>query len=656
VDVEAAAQDEVLLFPEAGTNTVLEFGDSAGDGSSGAEDRAGAGRDGDTNGDGIFAGCEVVVSQRLVNQRLAAVPMEVRGAAAAWDGGGRLHLWASIQNPHEVRTHVAGVYGVEPEQVRIVAPDVGGGFGPKIGLHSEELLLPWLARRLGRPVRWHESRSENLTAMSHGRAQLQRIELGGRRDGTIEAYRLTVLQDSGAYASGYGAFLPYLTRMMAPGPYAIPRVEVRNRSVVTTTPPTHAYRGAGRPEATAAIERAVDLFAAEIGRDPAEVRRQNLVTGPYPYTTAVGTTYDCGDYPRALQLALDAAGYDRLRAQQRARRASRDPVAMGIGVACYVEVTAGPAPGGEFARVDVDPGGAVTVYTGSLPQGQGHATSFAMLAADTLGVPLDRVTVVYGDTDRVSRGQGTYGSRSLQVGGAAVHQAASEVLDQARELAGELLEAGVEDVVLDKSTGRFHVAGAPAVAVTWAQVAAAAADRGVQGLTAETDLAATASTFPFGAHVAVVEVDTETGRADLRRLVAVDDAGRVLNPVIVEGQRHGGIAQGVAQALFEEMAYDPDGNPLTATLADYAMVSAAELPSFELVPMETPTPVNALGAKGIGESGTIGATPAVQSAVCDALGHLGVRHVDLPCTPQRIWQVLQAAAATASRSQGGRVP
>ena len=641
VDPETAAADEELLFPDAGTNTALAF-------------------DGGGPTDDLFADCEVVVTQHLLNPRVAAVPMEGRSAAAAWDDQGRLHVWASVQNPHAVRDLVARTYGLDAADVRVIAPDVGGGFGPKIGLHAEELLLPWLARRLRCPVRWHETRTENLTGMSHGRAQVQDIELGGRRDGTIEAYRLQVVQDTGAYPSGYGAFLPFLTRMMAPGPYAIPRVEVGFRSVVTSTAPVHSYRGAGRPEATAAIERAIDLFAAAIDRDPTEVRRQNLVPADsFPHTTAVGTTYDSGDYERALELALEAAGYEKLRAEQQARRAEGDPVALGIGVSCYVEVTAGPVAGGEYARVEVGPEGAVTVYTGASPQGQGHATSFAMVTADTLGVPLEWVAVVHGDTDRVASGEGTYGSRSLQVGGAAVHRAATTVLEQARALAGELLEAGVEDVVVDKDTSRFHVVGAPAVAVSWLEVAAAAAapgsgpvagdaegagERDVRRLVAEDHFNAAGSTYPFGAHVAVVEVETDTGQVDLRRLVAVDDAGRILNPVLAEGQRHGGLAQGAAQALYEEMAYDEDGNPLTATLADYAMVSAAELPSFELVAMETPTPLNELGAKGIGESGTIGSTPAVQSAVCDALTHLGVRHVDLPCTPERVWRALRTAS------------
>ncbi|MGH9187157.1 MAG: xanthine dehydrogenase family protein molybdopterin-binding subunit, partial [Acidimicrobiales bacterium] len=364
----------------------------------------------------------------------------------------------------------------------------------------------------------------------------------------------------------------------------------------------------------------------------------------FPHTTPVGTTYDSGDYAGALDRALDAADYVGLRSEQLRRREASDPIALGIGIACYVEVTAGPGPGREFARVEVAADGRVTVYTGSSPHGQGHETAFAMLAADELGVPMEVITVVHGDTDLVARGEGTMGSRSLQLGGTAVHQAAAELVNIARALAADLLEAHADDILLDRASGRFHVAGTPAVATTWADVAAAAAQRDDAVLSAEGEFSASSPTFPFGAHVAVVEVDTETGRVALRRLVAVDDAGRILNPLLAEGQRHGGIAQGVAQALFEQVAYDVDGNPITSNFADYAIVSAAELPSFDLVTMETPTPVNPLGAKGIGESGTIGSTPAVQNAVCNALAHLGVQHVDMPCTPERVWHAIQAAA------------
>ena len=652
-----------VLFPEVGTNLVGAFGRP----------------EGATSPDGP-SGCEVVVRQRIVNQRLAACPLEVRSSAATWVDG-RLVLWCSTQNAHGLRHAVAAAYGLDRSDVQVITPDVGGGFGAKIGGHPEDILLGWLARRCGCPVRWVESRTENMTAMVHGRAQVHEITIGGRADGTIEAYHLGIVQDAGAYPT-MGAFLPILTRTMAAGTYAIPAVTSDARVAVTTTTPVGSYRGAGRPEATAAIERAVDLFAAEVGLDPAEVRRRNLLPAfDEARTTASGATYDCGDFPAALERVLAAAGYDDLRAEQRRRRDRGDRLALGIGLSTYVEVTTGPRAGSEFARVEVRPAGSagvgdgagvgdatdvgdgagvgdgveVVVATGASPHGQGLETAFAMLASDQLGVPLDAVRVVYGDTDQVARGAGTMGSRSLQLGGSAVQGASSAVVDEARRLASGLLEASVDDVVLDRGTGRFHVAGTPSVSRSWSEVLAAAPDAGGDApeagddapagpvLSAEQDFATTQPTYPFGAHVAVVEVDVETGDTRLLRLVACDDAGRVLNPLLADGQRHGGIAQGAAQALYEQVAFDDDGNPLTTNFADYAIVSAAELPSFELVDLETPTWVNPLGAKGIGESGTIGSTPAVHNAVCDALAQVGVRHVDMPCTPERVWRAIDAA-------------
>jgi carbon-monoxide dehydrogenase large subunit len=629
VNVESAATDEILLFPGHGSNTALEipFGHS---------------------GDELFAGCEVTVTQKVVNQRLAPCPMEPRGVAAVWDGG-RLVYWISSQAPHGVKGHLVTHYGLEPGQVHVIAPDVGGGFGAKIDPAPDELLLPWLARRLGRAITWVETRSENMVSMPHGRGQANLIEVGGRRDGTVEAYRLTVLQDAGAYPS-MGAILVFLTRAMAQGTYAIERVECNVKSVATNTTVVEAYRGAGRPEASAAIERAMDLFAAEIGMDPAEVRRRNLISADaFPYTTKTDATYDCGDYEGALDRALEAADYVALRTEQDERRRSGDVVQLGIGVSTYVEVTAGPSPGEtEFAKVHVGDDGRATVFTGSSSHGQGHRTSWAMIASDLTGIPMADIDVVAGDTDLVAEGTGTYGSRSLQVGGAAVHTATEALVERARHVAADLLEADPDDVVLDLASGQFHVAGTPAVTRTWAEVAAASAladplGPAVTGLVETSTFTTTSPTYPFGAHVAVVEVDTETGQVRLRQIVTCDDAGRLVNPLLVEGQRHGGIAQGVAQALLEEVRYDDDGNPVTSNLADYAMISAAELPSFDLVTMETPTTVNPLGAKGIGESGTIGSTPAVQSAVVDALSPFGIRHVDMPATAERVWRAIAAA-------------
>jgi len=386
----------------------------------------------------------------------------------------------------------------------------------------------------------------------------------------------------------------------------------------------------------------MDLFAYELGADPAEVRRRNFIPrDAFPYQTAAGATYDSGDYEGALDRVLEACGYEALRDEQRRRRDAGDRMLLGIGLSTYVEITAGDAHHGEYARVEVAEDGSATVYTGSSGHGQGHATSWSMILSEETGIPMERIRVVAGDTDAIPQGTGTYGSRSLQVGGVAAQKAALEVVEIARELAGPLLEVDPQDVVFDREAGRFHVAGAAGTGIDWARLASSAAE----GLTADTHHLPDSPTFPFGAHVAVVEVDSETGDARLVRIVAVDDAGRILNPLLAEGQVHGGIAQGAAQALFEEVRYDEDGNPLNGSLVSYAVVAASELPSFEVVEMETPTPVNPLGAKGIGESGTIGSIPAVQNAVVDALAHLGVRHLDMPATPERVWRAITEARA-----------
>jgi aerobic carbon-monoxide dehydrogenase large subunit len=621
VDMTVAADSGTLLFPAAGTNVVVAFGDPA----ALAAD--------------LFDGCEVVVSRTILNQRIAPAPMETRAAAAAWDADGKLTAWIPNQGAQGTRGGLAGLLGIDQAGVRIITPDVGGAFGAKFGADPEHAVVCWVARRLGRPARWAETRNENLLGMTHGRAQVQTVTIGGSRDGKVAAYRLEIVQDSGAYPK-FGAFLPMLTILMAPGPYAIGRAEAVATSVATNTTPVGAYRGAGRPEATAAIERAMDLFAAEIGADPAVVRRQNLLP-PFtePHTTAFGAVYDSGDYATALDKALAAAGYEDLRAEQAKRRADGDVIQLGIGLSCYVEITgAGAEAGGpkENATVEVHPDGSATILTGTSPHGQGHQTVWAMLASDELGIPIDKITVKWGDTDLIPEGGGTGGSRSLQQGGAAVQQASRELIDVARERAADELEANPDDLVFDVARSAFTVAGDPDAAVPLTRLAE------TERLFVRAVFGAPGATFPFGAHVAVAEVDTETGKAVLRRVVTVDDAGTVINPLLAEGQRHGGIAQGVAQALLEEVVYDADGNPLTATFADYPFVSAAEVPSFELADMETPTTYNPLGAKGIGEAGTIGSTPAVQNAIIDALAHLGVRHIDMPASPQRIWQALQS--------------
>jgi carbon-monoxide dehydrogenase large subunit len=623
--------DSSLLFEDAGTNVAGYWGDAS-----------------QLKPD-LFDGCEVVVSHTIVNQRVAPAPMETRAGAAAWGDDGRLIAWIPNQGAQGTRSGLAKLLGLEDSQVRVITPDVGGAFGAKFGADPEHAVLGWIARRLDHPVRWTETRYENLIAMTHGRAQQQTVTIGGSRDGNVAAYRLEIVQDAGAYPK-IGAILPFLTILMTTGPYDIPNAEAIAKVIVTNATPIGAYRGAGRPEATAAIERAMDLFAAEIGVDPADVRRKNLLA-PFtePHRTSFGALYDTGDYVAALDKALAAAGYAGLRTEQEQRRASGAVHQLGIGVSSYVEITGmgdgEDTPPQENATVEVHPDGTATILTGTSPHGQGHATAWAMLASDELGIPVEKITLKWGDTDLIPEGGGTGGSRSLQQGGAAVQQASQELIEMARLRAAAQLEANAADLVFDKSRSAFAVAGDPEASVPLTQLAEN------ERLLVRAVFSAPGATFPFGTHVAVVEVDTETGKAILRRVVTVDDAGIVLNPLLAEGQRHGGIAQGAAQAFLEEVVYDADGNPLTTSFADYPFLSATEVPSFELVDMATPTTYNPLGAKGIGEAGSIGATPAVQNAIIDAVAHLGVRHIDLPATSRRVWQAIQQAATAESGSE-----
>jgi carbon-monoxide dehydrogenase large subunit len=617
LDLDESFRNEVIVHEEAGTNVVLTFAEAS------TED--------------IFKDCEVVVELTIENQRVAPAPMEVRSCASVWDGT-RLTQWACSQGAHGARDGIAEALGLEPSAVRVITPDVGGGFGAKSGVYAEEILVGWATKKLNAPVRWTESRTENMLSMGHGRGQRQRTKMGGTRDGRITAYRLDLLQDAGAYAKA-GAVLPFMTRMMAGGVYDIASVQFESHSVITNTTPTVAYRGAGRPEATAAIERTLDEFARVCGKDPADVRRMNyLQPSAFPLTTAMGAKYDSGEYANALDAALDAAGYAQLRAEQARRRTAKDTLQLGIGIASYVETT-NPMGSGDYGSVEITPDGGAIIRTGSSSHGQGHHTAWAMLVSDATGIPFEKIDFRFGDTDDIERGGGTGGSRSLQVGGSAVKLATDAVVEKARQRAADLLEAAVEDIVIDTVRGAFHVAGSPAPARTWSELLVGAST----SLDAEVDYVPEGATFPFGTHVCVVEVDTETGAVGVMRHIACDDAGTIINPLIVDGQVHGGIAQGVAQALLEAVWYDPDGNPITSNLADYGFISAAELPSFERVPMETPTPRNPLGAKGIGEAGTIGATPAVHNAVIDAVSHLGVTHIDMPCTSINVWNALQQA-------------
>ncbi|HYG72445.1 MAG TPA: xanthine dehydrogenase family protein molybdopterin-binding subunit, partial [Actinomycetota bacterium] len=619
IDV-AVAPGAVPLFADAGTNVAHAF-----------EERW---------DDDVLADAEVVVRARVVHQRLAAVPMETNGIVVVPEPGGAMTTWVSTQVPFDVRDDLAEALGLERERVRVIAPDVGGGFGAKLAVYPEYLAVASAASRLRRPVAWQESRSESMVGLTHGRAQVHDVELGATRDGDLVGLRVDVLGDMGAYAGG--ALLPVTTKTMLPGCYRIARVASRGRAIVTNAVPVDSYRGAGRPEATLSIERAMDLLARALEMDPVELRRRNLIE-TFPHTTAVGSTYDVGAYEEALDRALALADVEQLRREQADRRARGDAVALGVGVALYVEVTGFSRK--EFASVAVDDDGSVTVRAGTSSHGQGHETAFAQIASGVLGVALGSVRVVHSDTGEVPRGQGTYGSRSLQIAGSSVFEAAETVRERAVTLAAHALEVAAADVVTGPDG--LAVAGAPEIGITWSEVTALAndparvPDGAPAGLTADVRRFQPDYTYPFGAHVAVVEVDTETGDVRLIRHVAVDDCGRILNPMLVEGQVHGGLAQGIAQALFEEVVYDELGSPVTPNLATYAMPAASELPWFERGVMETPTPLNPLGAKGIGESATIGSTPAIVNAVMDALAPFGVRHLDPPLTPEKVWRAIR---------------
>lgn len=619
-----------VLFPEHGSNVCFAtaFGDDV----------------------DALADAEAVAEVTMVSQRLAGVPMEVNAVLAVpGEPDGGVTCWVSHQAPHSVHAGLAPALGLEPDQLRVVCPWVGGGFGPKAAVYVEYLVAAAAARALGRPVKWTETRSEDMVSLVHGRDYVMTAKLGTRLDGTITGLDATIVASAGAYPV-IGAILPMLTQMMAPGVYAVPKLRFAATTAVTNTTTVGAYRGAGRPEATQLIERVLDVAADNLGLDPAEMRRRNyLRPEAFPLTTITGANYDSGEYARALDTALAAAGYDELRAEQAARRQRGDTVQLGIGVSSYVEVTAPLGLHVEYGAVEVHEDGTATVAAGTSVHGQGHHTAFAMLASDVLGIPMDRIKFVNSDTASVPRGAGTMGSRSLQTAGSAVHVASTEVLARAQQIAAHVLEAAVADIVV--GDGQLEVSGVPSRGVSWGDLAAAALDparlpAGVEPapLRHELDFDGSDATYPFGSHVAVVEVDTETGAVRLVRHVAVDDCGRILNPLLVAGQQHGGIAQGAAQALFEEVVYDPDGNPLTSNLADYAIPSAAELPSFEVSNTQTDSPRNPIGAKGIGESGTIGSTPAIHNAVVDAVSHLGVRHVDMPCTAERVWRAIRAAS------------
>ena len=573
--------------------------------------------------------------------------------------GGDFTIYSSTQIPHILKIQLGIIVGIAEHKVRVVAPSVGGAFGSKLNVYAEEAICLTLARRLGRPVRWLEERGEATQATIQGRGQIQEIELAADGDGRITAVRVRIVADMGAYLQLVTPGIPLLGAFIYHGVYDIPAYSFSCTGVFTNLTPTDAYRGAGRPEATYAIECAIDALAREMGIDPVEIRRRNFIPADqFPYTTSAGLEYDSGDYPRAFDLALEMAGYESLRAEQEARRARGDVVQLGIGISVYVEMC-GLAPsrllgqlnfgagGWEHGVVRVLPTGEVEVVTGTAPHGQGHETSWSMIVADQLGIPADDVEVLHSDTAISHLGLDTYGSRSLAVGGSAIYAACEKVIAKAAKIAAHQMEAAEED--LEFVAGSFQVKGSPAKAMTIQAIAFAAftahdLPEGLEpNLTAEASYDPLNFTFPFGAHIAVVDVDTETGEVRLARYIAVDDCGNQVNPLIVEGQVHGGVVQGAAQALFEEAVYDDAGNLLTASMLDYLVPSAAELPSLELGTTVTPTPVNAMGVKGVGEAGTIGAAPAVMNAIIDALAPFGVRALDMPASPQRIWDAIRAS-------------
>jgi aerobic carbon-monoxide dehydrogenase large subunit len=617
--------------------------------------------------DAAFGAAEVVVKERILQQRLAPTPMEPRGLLAEYSPHDQaMTVWMSSQNPHFIRLFVSGAMGIPESHFRVISPDVGGGFGCKISPYAEDYLVPAAAKLLHRPVKWIETRTESLLVTNHGRGQIYDLELAGKRDGTMLGLKVTQYLDSGAYVGTFGGFQA-VACLVSGGAYNLQQIAARTVGVLTNRVVTDPYRGAGRPEATHNIERMVDVFAHEIGMDPVEVRRKNFVR-EFPYTNPFGLVYDSGDYDKSLSRALELAGYDDLRRRQAEARSQGKLV--GIGLSTWIELcgfgpsaATAPATGGialgEAAHVRVFPTGAVTAYTGTHSHGQGHDTTFAQIVSETLGVPMEQVEIRHGDTaEGPAMGYGTYGSRSLAVGGVAVRRSCQKVVDKGRKIAATLLEAAEDDVVFEG--GEFRVKGSPDRKKAFGEVAFASYGAGLPegmelGLEAVSYFDPPNLVWPFGAHICVVEVDAETGAVELQRYVAVDDCGNVINPMIVEGQLHGGIVQGIAQALFEEVVYDADGANKTASLVDYMVPTANEIPVLVTDRTVTPTPVNELGVKGIGEAGTIAASGAVINAVCDALSPLGITHVDMPASPDRLWSQIQAARArSAADGQGGR--
>ena len=645
VDPEAAMSGEAAVLHAGFPNNVALGPLPAG---------TGVGRKGavdDTAVDAAFEAADVVIAQRMVNQRLAPSSIEARGVVARYEPGREaLTLWSSSQNPHILRTFVARMLDMGQDRVRAIAPEVGGGFGAKINVYGEEYVAAALSKRLGVPIKWIEDRSEAFLATVHGRDLIAYVELAARRDGAVLGLRMRIIADIGAYNMLLTAGVPTNSMTMANATYAFPAIRATLTEVFTNKTPTDAYRGAGRPEAAYFVERAMDMLARELAMDPAELRRKNFIPPDrFPFRTETGAVYDSGDYEKALDRALRVADWERLGRERDAARA--DGRLVGLGLSMYVEICGmGPSsslpPGGwEHSQVTVERDGRISATTGASPHGQGNETTFAQMLADQFGVPLDHVTIHHGDTAVVKQGIGTFGSRSQAVGGAALHAAGAKVKAKMAKFAAALLEAHESDLVFENGT--IAVRGAPASAKPFAEVAAWAyrplrlPEGLTPGLSDEAFFEPSNNTYPFGCHVAMLEVDRETGEPRLLKMVAVDDAGHLINPLIVEGQIHGGLAQGIGQALIEEVVYDADGQPLTASFMDYALPRASDFPRFELDNTVTPTPVNPLGAKGVGEAGTIGSTPCIVNAAVDALSGLGVRHLDMMLRPEKLWRVIR---------------
>jgi len=644
---EAIAEGADLVHADKGTNKAYTWVFDSGEAGTGGDVAA------------AIEGADVVIKRRYVQQRLVPAFMEPRSVVV--DPTGDVYtIWSATQIPHILRFLVSAVTGTPEHKVRVIAPDVGGGFGGKLQVTPEELIAFVAAKRLGRPVKYTESRSESIVSAHHGRDMIQDVELAARRDGTVLGLRVKLLANMGAYMGLVGPGVPILGAFMYNAIYKFPAYRFECNGVFTNTTITDAYRGAGRPEATYAIERIMDELAVEVGLDPLEVRRRNWINAEeFPFTTVAGLQYDSGDYAKATERAKELFGYDELRQEQQARRDTGDPVQLGIGISTYTEMC-GLAPsrvlgslrygagGWETASVRMLPSGRVEVVTGTSPHGQGHETAWSQIVADQLGVGFDDVEVLHGDTRTSYKGLDTYGSRSLAVGGIALYNACQKVIEKAKPIAAHMLECDPAD--LEFTGGQFRVRGNPDGGKTLADCALAvfAAHDLPEGIEPTLDADAVYDpvnfSFPHGTHLCAAEVDTETGRVTIRKYVAVDDVGRVINPLIVEGQVHGGIAQGMAQALFEEAVYDDEGNLMTGTFVDYTLPTAADLPPFVTDRTESPAPDHPLGTKGVGEAGTIASTPAVVNAVVDALRPMGVNDIAMPCTPERVWRAIQGGA------------